>query len=78
MGAHAPTAAQRPTTTHPPGSSHAPVQRVSAAAQHQAASPAAAGAVPQASDVVRRFYDAYNARDLATISTLIADDISYQ
>lgn len=32
----------------------------------------------RAQEVVRRFYDAYNVRDLATIESLIADDISYQ
>ncbi|KAI8473351.1 MAG: hypothetical protein J3K34DRAFT_519018 [Monoraphidium minutum] len=48
------------------------VARGPAASQQQQA-PAAT----QASDVVRRFYDAYNCRDLAVISTLIADDISY-
>jgi ketosteroid isomerase-like protein len=34
--------------------------------------------VPQASAVVRRFYEAYNTRDLDVIQSLIADDISYQ
>jgi ketosteroid isomerase-like protein len=31
----------------------------------------------QGKDVVIAFYDAYNKRDLATIHSLIADDISY-
>jgi ketosteroid isomerase-like protein len=31
----------------------------------------------QGKDVVIAFYDAYNKRDLATIQSLIADDISY-
>ena len=80
----------RPQRAHATSASHQPLpphyldlprrlQPVSAAAQQQQATPAApAGAAPQASDVVRRFYDAYNTRDLDTISTLIADDISYQ
>jgi ABC-type microcin C transport system duplicated ATPase subunit YejF len=43
---------------------------------------AAAVAAPQqqdlrGKDVVMRFYEAYNERDLDTIASLIADDISY-
>ncbi|KIY98255.1 hypothetical protein MNEG_9707 [Monoraphidium neglectum] len=49
-----------------------------AAQQQQAAqSSAESAAVPQASAVVRRFYEAYNTRDLDVIQSLIADDISY-
>ena len=48
----------------------------------QAAAQAAAARSGQrpgrAQEVVRAFYDAYNRRDLAAISELIADDISYQ
>ncbi len=72
-----------PPIQHAPNCHPLPNQKVPAAAQQQEAATAAAGAGGparrgKAQEVVRGFYEAYNRRDLDTINTLIADDISYQ
>ncbi|GBF87696.1 polyketide cyclase [Raphidocelis subcapitata] len=54
-----------------------PPQAGAPAAPQRAQAPPPAAAGGRAAAACRRFYDAYNVRDLAAINDLIADDISY-